>query len=339
MSRSSTAVVRVALLAAAALALAACAAPRGTGAAARPCAHRGSASGMACVLASARVPVFAYYYMWMHGSYWSTNKLDHPVRPMPGNYDSADPAVIDWQMGQAKAAGISGFIVSWKDTATYRKILPEVEAAAGRDNFKLAMEYETLNASRHPLPASEAAADFRYFAVTYASDPAWYRVNGKALTIIDDSNRYTPAQVAAITGPARSSLTILGDVSTVAVYKRYAACTDGDAYYWSSDNPAHNPGAAARLSALSAAVHAAHGTWIAPFAPGFNATLLGGHLIVPRDNGATLRASYALAAGSSPDLLGLISWNEWTENTYVEPSQRYGYSYVDLLKGMINSAG
>jgi hypothetical protein len=350
MSRSPIFVAVPALLAALALSLAACGQARTTSAAGdRPCGRHGSAFGRPCATASAspsasatgpsQAPVFAYYYMWMQGAYWSTNKLDHPEQPFPGNYNSADPAVINWQIEQAKAAGITGFIVSWKNNATYRTILPEVESAAGKDNFKLAIEYETLGASKHALPVAEISADLHYFVANYASDPAWFRVNGKPLTMIDDSNDYTTSQLAAITAPVRPSLTVLQDVSTVALYNKYAACADGDAYYWSSANPATNPHAAADLAALGAAVHATGGTWIAPFAPGYNSTAIGGHVIVPRDNGATLRTEYATAARSSPDILGLISWNEWTENTYVEPSVSYGSTYVNVLKGLINPAG
>jgi Glycosyl hydrolase family 99 len=340
MPRPSVSFVVPALLAALTLALAACGQGRTTGAPVQnPCARHGSAFGRPCLPASATAsppvtPVFAYYYMWMQGSYWSTNKLDHPVQPFPGNYDSADPAVINWQIEQAKAAGITGFIVSWKNNATYQRILPEVESAADQDNFKLAMEYETLGASKKALPVSEISADFRYFAANYASNPAWYRVDGKPLTMIDDSDFYTTSRLAAITGPVRSSLVVLQDVSTVSLYNKYAAYTDGDAYYWSSDNPATNPHAAADLAALGAAVHAAHGIWVAPFAPGYNSTLIGGHVVVARRSGAILRQEYTGAAASSPDILGLISWNEWTENTYVEPSVMYGSTYVDVLKSL-----
>jgi hypothetical protein len=337
------------LLAAAALALAACSQAQPNNAGESPCARHGLAFGTRCATAppsalpipSRTAPVFAYYYMWMQGSYWSTNKLDHPAQPFPGNYNSANPAVISWQIGQAKAAGITGFIVSWKNNATYQLILPLVEAAANKVGFKLAMEYETRQdfPTRTTTPAVTAAADFKYFAENYASNPAWYRVNGKPLTMIDDSNRYTTAALASITRPVRSSLTVLQDVSTVAVYQKYAPYTDGDAYYWSSQNPSTNPGAAARLNALSAAVHAAHGTWIAPFAPGYNSTLIGGHVIVPRASGATLAVEYATAARSTPDILGLVSWNEWTENTYVEPSVTFGYTYVNTLKGLLLPAG
>ena len=37
---------------------------------------------------------------------------------------------------------------------------------------------------------------------------------------------------------------------------------------------------------MSQAIHADGKYWIAPFAPGFDARLVGGHEVVPRNNGA-----------------------------------------------------
>jgi hypothetical protein len=34
---------------------------------------------------------------------------------------------------------------------------------------------------------------------------------------------------------------------------------------------------------------------------------------------------------SAPDALGLISWNEFSENTYVEPSEKYGDASLNIL--------
>ena len=68
------------------------------------------------------------------------------------------------------------------------------------------------------------------------------------------------------------------------------------------------------------------------FAPGFDARLVGGKSTVDRKDGETLRAEYAAAVNSSPDLLGLISWNEFSENSYVEPSQKFGTRYLDVLR-------
>jgi hypothetical protein len=342
-----------ALLAATALALAACGQTARSGASAeRPCARHGSAFAIPCAAAPSpsasasrsspapsTAPVFAYYYMWMQGSYWSTNKLDHPVQPFPGNYNSMGPAVINWQIAQAKAAGITGFLVSWKDNATYRKILPEVEAAATAANFKLVLFYESINAAKQPVSVSIVAADYKYFVATYASNPAWYTINGKVVTAWDGTQKYSSASVASVTSPVRSRVLVLSTGNNVVEYQRLAAVTDGDAYYWSSNNPATSPQSGAKLASMGAAVHQRNGVWISPFAPGFNATLIGGHLIVPRNNGDTLKSEYALAAASSPDILGLISWNEWTENTYVEPSVNFGSTYLNVLKGIISPAG
>jgi hypothetical protein len=140
----------------------------------------------------------------------------------------------------------------------------------------------------------------------------------------DGTQDYSSQAVASVTQPIRARVRVLSSGNSVAEYQRLAAFTDGDAYYWSSVDLATDTNAAAKLNAMGAAVHASHGIWIPSFSPGYNSTLIGGHIIVPRAGGATLRAEYATAAASSPDILGLISWNEWTENTNVEPSASSG---------------
>ena len=82
---------------------------------------------------------------------------------------------------------------------------------------------------------------------------------------------------------------------------------------------------------MASAVHHHHGLWIAPAAPGFDAREIGGTTVVPRDGGRTLlRGVRGRAMSSNPDALGLISWNEFSENTYIEPSKKYGSRYLDV---------
>ena len=296
--------------------------------------------GRSVAAATAHVtPVFAYYYMWMTGTYWSRPKLDHPVQPFPGDYRSDNPAVIRWQAQQAKAAGLTGLIVSWKDTPTYRAILPLVERAANQAGLKLALLYEGLNHARQPLPAAEVAADLKFFVSTYASNRAWYRINGKPLTMWFGTQKFSRAAVASVTGPVRRKILVLSSGNSVAEFLRLAPYTDGDAYYWSSVSPGADRFYPAKLAAMGVAVHRARKIWLAPFAPGFNDTLIGGQRVVPRNNGVTLRAEFATAHASAPDILGLISWNEWAENTYVEPSVHYKFFYLKLLKGLIHTLG
>jgi hypothetical protein len=125
---------------------------------------------------------------------------------------------------------------------------------------------------------------------------------------------------------------VLASERNVAGYMRLAGGVDGNAYYWASADPAANPsGYEGRLRAMGDAVHAGGGLWIAPAAPGFDARLVGGTIVIPRDGTATLQREIGVALRSSPDAVGLISWNEFSENTQIEPSERYGEAALAAL--------
>ena len=160
----------------------------------------------------------------------------------------------------------------------------------------------------------------------------FFRLGGKPLTIWSGTWAFPRAAVARVTSPVRRKILVLSTEKSAAGFQRLARVTDGDAYYWSSVNPATDPGYTAKLRAMSAAIHRDRKYWIAPFAPGFDARLVGGSKDVSRDGGQTLREEYAAAIRSSPDVLGLISWNEFSENSYVEPSVRYRYQSLEVLR-------
>lgn len=275
--------------------------------------------------AAATIPLFAYYYIWFDTDSWNRAKIDYPLI---GRYSSDDAAVMRQQIEQAKSVGIEGFIVSWKNTPTDDRRLQLLMRVATQENFKLAMIYEGLDFKRNPLPVSEVAADFKLFSDVYAPNPVFFRLNGKPLTIWSGTWAYSHADVASVTSPVRNRILVLSTEKSVAGFRRIADVTDGDAYYWSSVNPATDSGYAAKLTAMSTAIHQDGKYWIAPFAPGFDARLVGGDSVVGRNGGQTLRTEYAAAVQSSPDILGLISWNEYSENTYVEPSVNYGDFYL-----------
>jgi hypothetical protein len=93
------------------------------------------------------------------------------------------------------------------------------------------------------------------------------------------------------------------------------------------------------LNQLAAAVHATGGLWLAPAAVGFDARLNGGTSTVDRRNGATLTKAWDDAAATNPDGIALISWNEFTENTYVEPSRDTGTRYLQVLALLTGAPG
>jgi hypothetical protein len=277
--------------------------------------------------ASGPAPVFAYYYIWFNPSTWNRAKIDYPLL---GHYSSDDSAVMRRHIAWAKKAGIDGFLVSWKATEVLDRRLAKLVKIADGLHFRLGIVYEGLDFRRRPLPASRVATDLGVFEKKFAHDPAFASF-GKPVVVWAGTWRFSRAEIASVTRRRRASLRILASEKNAADYERIASLVDGEAYYWSSVNPQTYRGFAQKLAEMGAAVHRHGGLWIPPAAPGFDARLVGGTTTVPRRDGATLRVEMDAAAAAEPDVIGLISWNEFSENSYVEPSRRYGGRYLEVL--------
>ena len=292
-----------------------------------------SAPAAAAPPRSGPAPVLAYYYIWFNASSWNRDKRDVPLL---GRYSSDEASVMAQQIRWARQSGIDGFIVSWKSTPTLDRRLSMLIRVAARAHFPLAVAYEGLDFARRPLPVGEVRSDLALFARRYAP-AAPFHMLGRPLVIWSGTWRFTPAQVAGVTHGLRRSMLVLASDKSAHAYARVASSFDGDAYYWSSADPLRTPGHLRKLRAMSAVVHRRGGLWVAPAAPGFDARLIGGRTLVPRRAGATLRRSLDDATASTPDVIGLISWNEFTENSYVEPSRGYGFTALRTLADVLGA--
>ncbi len=273
------------------------------------------------------VPLLAYYYIWFDTGSWDRAKSDVPTL---GPYSSDDESVMRQHIKWAKAAGIDGFIVSWKNTAVLDRRLDTIIRVAADMDFKLEIIYEGLDFARAPLASTLVAEDLDFFIAHYAGKPV-FNLFGKPLVIWSGTWEFSPADVAAVVSPRRDRLQILASERSVEGFARLAGAVDGNAYYWSSVNPDTSPNYGNKLISMAAAVHNAAGLWIAPAAPGFDARLLGGTTVVQREDGKMLEGQLATAAASFPDAIGLISWNEFSENSEVEPSRAYGDQSLKVL--------
>jgi len=273
------------------------------------------------------IPVLAYYYIWFDPSSWDRAKMDYPLL---GRYSSDDAEVMLQHIRWAKASGIDGFIVSWKSTDKLNRRLSQLIKLANQENFKLGIIYQGLNYSRDPLPISQVSTDLDYFIDHYADNPA-FKVFEKPMVIWSGTWEFSPEEIQSVTEGKRDHLLILASEKNVKGYERLADVVDGDAYYWSSVNPDTHPGHPEKLNSMGESVHAHRGLWIAPAAPGYDSHLLGGRTIVKRNEGETLRREMSAAFQSSPDAVGLISWNEFSENSHLEPSVNYGVKYLKVL--------
>jgi hypothetical protein len=272
-------------------------------------------------------PVYAYYYIWFNPSSWNRAKRDYPAL---GRYSSDEASVMRQHIRWAKAAGINGFVVSWKGTPLLDRRLQLLVATARDEHFKLAIIYQGLDFERRPLAAPRVARDLEFFARRYAGSPVF---DGWTAPVVVWSGtwKFTPDQIRSVTRRFRGRLRILATERNPADYEAKAELFDGDAYYWSSVNPDTAPRYEQKLQRMSQTVHAHRGLWFAPAAPGFDGRMVGGRTAVDRKGGKTLRREFDAAQASGPDAIGLISWNEFSENSHVEPSRNHGSTALGVV--------
>jgi hypothetical protein len=280
------------------------------------------------------VPVFAYFYQWFERSSWLRAKVDHPLA---GNYSSDDPHVLRDQIQQARAAGVDGFLTSWKDTPALDRRLRLLLAIAASEHFEIGVVYEALDFHREPLPVATVRADMVRLVAEWGGNLRT-RHFGRPVIVWTGTDRYSTLDVRSVHEALGRRAYLLAASKTVDGYERVAADVDGEAYYWSSANP-RSPTTATKLGQLSAAVHRHRGIWIAPAAAGFDGRTLGHSRVIARDGGSTFRLSLDDAYASTPDAVGVISWNEWSENTYIEPGRRYGTQELSVLRDYLRSIG
>lgn len=279
------------------------------------------------------IPILVYYYIWYDERSWDRAKKDYPLL---GRYSSDDRSVMQRHIEWAKDAGIDGFIVSWKDTDKLTPRLEQLTRLAEQRDFKLAIIYEGLDFYRNPLPVEKVSSDLDYFIEHFAESRA-FDLFEKPVVILSGTWEFTRDEIRHVTEERRDQLLILASEKNLDGYRRLSDLVDGDAYYWSSVNPQTHPGYPEKLSSMSALIHASNGLWIAPAAPGFDARMLGGETVVERRNGETLRVEMDVALRSSPDAIGIISWNEFSENSHIEPSENFDHFYLKELAELLRA--
>ena len=287
----------------------------------------GASVGAAATTSAAKhVPVFAYFYQWYNPSSWNRAKQD---LPLVGKYSSDDPHVLRDQVEAARRAHIDGFLTSWKSTDALNRRLDLLIKIARSENLDLGVVYEALDFSRRPLPVATVLHDMLYLVSSWGAElkSTYY---GRPLIIWTGIDQYSMADVQSVRSALGDRAYLLAASKQVANYERVAGQVDGEAYYWSSADP-DSPSTLKKLQDMSTAVHAHNGLWLAPAASGFDGRMLGGTRVVDRKGGETLVRSLNNAFASAPDGIGVISWNEWSENTYIEPGHKYKDRELSVL--------
>ena len=268
--------------------------------------------------------------------------------PSEGLYDQGNGATFDRHIAAAVGARITGFLVNWQGTgqagqgpsssgynARLALLVSRVNVynAAHGTRFRLALALDAFG--NYGRPASAIINDLDYFRARYGSNPAFAnRYSREPIVMLMASRKFALSTIQAVSAAERSHVLLLGD-ETSSSWSRDASALDGTGYYWSSQDPWRNPQSGSQIESLARQVHAAGKPWFAPFTGGFNTQLIGGSSCVPRNGVRTLDAVWKLNVGSRPQGWFGISWNEFVENTYLEPTRTYGRTYLNEIARLI----
>ena len=335
-----------------------------------------------------------YYYPWygannFHGGKYLREFLDPVQTPELGEYNDRNDEVIAQHLEWCEYAGIGLWVSSWwgpgktTDITLKDHILVHPDLA----DMKIALFYETSGRMDDFKDVSNVASDIEYMTQNYFNHPNYYKIEGKPVLFIyltrvlsrngvlentveimrDAANQagfeiyLVGDQVFGNPPSSTDQMALLDAVTNYDVYgssggKMYATQEKVDNYY-------------DKQSQWRAMAHQVGTSFVPATAPGYNDTgVRDGHLPLSRkldENAefgslfkAMLTEALKITDPETDNLFMITSWNEWHEDTQIEPVtvasptnkdqsasgvdytagleyEGYGMRYLDILKEML----
>ncbi len=284
--------------------------------------------------------VLAFYYPWYDLDSWSSPVLeDHPLMPA----SSGDVEAITRHVTWAQQHGIHGFISSWWGSGNYRdaNFAKLLSVAEGTD-FKATIYFETLG-ERFRTP-QDVVHQLEYVLDSYSDHPNFLRYRGQPVIFL-----YAVDHVAREPGqpPLQSWQAILGQMRADGYDAVWLGQTFDPSYLQVFDGlhayGFYAPDMAEVYASVSGQVRsyqflhdptAERKIWAPAVMPGYDDDLLGrpGSWYLDRAGGDAYGFTFQAAIQSQADWIVITSFNEWWEHTHIEPSDRYGFTYLGLTK-------
>jgi len=290
--------------------------------------------------------VLAFYYPWYTTATWSDPQMaDRPLRL----YSTDAQPDVNAQAAMARAAGIDAFVVSWQGLEADNgfndrrmRIALEAARAAG---MRACVYTETYVAN----PTNDAALgidprtlfDWLVDIVDrYGSHPAYLRVGGRPVIFTYAASLLPPAGWAEVLARLRSTgrdALLVGDFSRSVLLETF----DGEYQYSNVFSSGDALADVDRTESLRVRTFNLlrpgdrRRVWVASVTPGFDDSHLVDRKtprIVDRANGSVYDDQWSKAIDTGADWIVVTSWNEWWENTEIEPGARFGTAYVDRTR-------
>jgi hypothetical protein len=264
----------------------------------------------------------AFYYPWFPEA-WNQSGISPFTRYQPsrGYYDGRQAGVVSSQIAEMQYGGMDAGIASWWGRGSKEDLrIPLLLQAAAGTGFRWSLYHE--GESLGDPSASEIAADLSHIASSFASDPAYLRVDGKPVIFV-----YADAADACGMADRWAAGNTSGFYVVLKVFSGYGQCAK-QPQGWHQYAPA--------------VATDRQGTWSYAVSPGFwhrneSTARLGRDL-------ARFDADVAAMAASGARFQLLTTFNEWGEGTSVESATQWATAsgkgaYLDVLHKHLGARG
>lgn len=272
--------------------------------------------------------------------------LDQPIGPEDVGMFSYDPVAACLQVDQAREAGIDGFLAEYQGEADFTHgatglVLDCAEQSSG---FHLGMLVSPQGALADVDQNKDRAVELLFqwvkdYVENYGDRSAVMKVEGRPLAITYSTGLLEPyhwEQLRQKLRNAGAEVFLVADNASSNDFDEYIPCFDG------ADGVSMNAETGAwlgrQLRYNGIFTDERPKLWMRDVRPGYDDT----HLFhrsetrfVDREGGDFFHRQFDEAEAHDPQWLRITTWNEYYENTYIEPSQVHGTKYLDIAKERI----
>jgi hypothetical protein len=295
---------------------------------------------------------------WSHWK-WKGGQADHdPERRLPngqrdiasvlypliGVYDSGSRAVMRYHLATMKAAGVSAVTLIWYgEGSTTDSRVPMFLDEAEKLDMRVAIMYEekiNFPGYRHPKDRDEmlrnATKDMQYIITKYGNHPAYLKRNG--LPVIAQFNATGADEIGPHKLTPDEFSDIFATLPTKVAYIRqnmqeiYHPLLKGAYVWWAQDDwPKKFAEKCVKLRSEGKLEF-----FMTTVCPGFDDTGVWGWGNGPRKSRGygldILKWTEDQALVGDPELVQLVTWNDFNESTCFEPTVQHGFEWLDQLE-------
>lgn len=308
------------------------------------------------------VPVYMHYMPWFEakdgindrwGIHWTMNASFPDVigndgqrdiashyYPLIGPYSTNDPLVIDYHLLLMKYAGIDGILINWYgvegSNGDINSLLEHSETIIGRTD-EVGLGFSVVMEDRFSRNVNEVIANISYVNDNYYRSDQFIHIGSNPLLMIfGPITIQDPVQWTTILGSTSASEIFLplwgftGKTGASNVSGEYSwvvsSGMSGLSNYYQNVNASKVIGGAAYPGFKD---YYEEGGWTSSALPWSIEV-----------GAATLKSTLDLAKtnASKIDFLQLVTWNDYGEGTMIEPTEEFGFSFLQEVQSFTGVA-